>query len=133
MLEKLDDTNFMLYAAKYYENPECFETLEFYDDLKRFKYLKRLMNKYKEVGNFKERLILNHIIVIINIFGAEAAVRMLFFKLYDHKETVATILDFLNCKTQLESFVVIQSISLKASPIKPYLYNLKLYLSILLK
>ena len=96
MLEKLDDTNFMLYAAKYYENPECFETLEFYDDLKRFKYLKRLMNKYKEVGNFKERLILNHIIVIINIFGAEAAVRMLFFKLYDHKETVATILDFLN-------------------------------------
>ena len=96
MLEKLDDTNFMLYAAKHYENPECFETLEFYDDLKRFKYLKRLINKYKDSGNFKERLILNHIIVIINIFGPEAAVRMLFFKLYEHKDIVATILDFLN-------------------------------------
>ena len=96
MYEKLDDTNFALYAAKHYENPECFETLEFYDDLKRFRYLKRLFNKYQETGDFKERLILNHLIIIYNVFGPEAATRMLFFKLFDHQEILATILEFLN-------------------------------------
>lgn len=118
MLEKLDDTNFMLYAAKHYENPECFETLEFYDDLKRFKYLKRLMNKYRDNGDFKERLILNHIIVLLNIFGNEAAVRMLFFKLFDHKETVATILDFLNFMPLEVNNITHRNITLHSSDIK---------------
>ena len=96
MFEKLDDTNFILYAAKHYNNPECFETLEFYDDIKRFKYLKRLFNKYKESKSFKVRLILNHLIILYNIFGPEPTTRMLFFKLFDHKSSLATILDFLN-------------------------------------
>lgn len=76
----LDDTNFLLFAAKYYDNPQCYDTLEFYDDLKRFKYLKRLFGKYHETGELKERLILNHIIVLYNVFG-QAATRMLFMRL----------------------------------------------------
>lgn len=83
-IEKLDETNFLLYAAKYYDNPHCYDTLEFYDDLNRFKYIKRLFNRYEETGELKERLILNHLIVLYNIFGAEAATRLLFLKLRGH-------------------------------------------------
>ena len=68
-MQQLDDTNFMLYAAAHYDNPQCYDTDEFYDDLKRFKYLKRLLNRYKETGELKERLILNHLTVIYNVFG----------------------------------------------------------------
>lgn len=85
MNEKLDDTNFLLYAAKHYDNPQCFDTLEFYEDLSRFKYLKRLFNRYEDTGDLKERLILNHLIILYNLFGS-ATTRMLFFKLqgYHH-------------------------------------------------
>ena len=64
-MQKLDESNFILYAAAHYDNPQCYDTDEFYDDLKRFKYLKRLFNRYKETGELKERLILNHLIVYI--------------------------------------------------------------------
>lgn len=80
LIEKLDDSNFILFAAKHYNNPQCYDTDEFYDDLKRFKYLKRLFGKYHESGELRERLILNHIIILYNIFGNEAT-RMLFCKL----------------------------------------------------
>lgn len=80
-MNKVDETNFLLYAAKYYDNPQCFDTVEFYDDVKRFKYLKRLFNRYEEVGELKERLIINHLVVLYNVFGAEHCTRMLFFKL----------------------------------------------------
>ena len=96
MLEKLDDTNFLLYAAKHYENPQCYDTLEFYDDLKRFKYLKRLFNIYLETGELRERLILNHIIILYNVFGVEPTTRMLFFKLYEYKEQLKPFLELLH-------------------------------------
>jgi hypothetical protein len=85
MIDKLDETNFLLYAAKHYDNPQCFDTLEFYEDLARFKYIKRLFNRYEEAGELKERLVLNHLIILYNVFGS-AATRMLFFKLdgYHH-------------------------------------------------
>lgn len=85
MIDKLDETNFLLYAAKHYDNPQCFDTLEFYEDLARFKYIKRLFNRYEEAGELKERLVLNHLIILYNVFGI-AATRMLFFKLdgYHH-------------------------------------------------
>ena len=95
MFEKLDDSNFMLFAARNYDNPECLETVEFYDDLKRFKYIKRLLNKFRDTGEFKERLILNHIVVLLNIFGDDAAIRMMFFKLYEFRDELFTILNFL--------------------------------------
>ena len=83
-MQSLDDSNFILYAASNYDNPLCYDTDEFYDDLKRFKYLKRLFNRYKETGELKERLIINHIIVIYNVFGPVAATRLLFFKLGEY-------------------------------------------------
>jgi hypothetical protein len=83
MIDKLDESNFMLYAAKHYDNPQCFDTLEFYEDLSRFKYIKRLFNRYEESGELKERLILNHLIILYNVFGP-ATTKMLFFKLSDH-------------------------------------------------
>ena len=81
--EKLDTNNFLLFAAKHYDNPQCHDTIEFYDDLKRFKYLKRLFVKYHETGELRERLILNHLIILYNVFG-DAATRMLFLKLEGH-------------------------------------------------
>lgn len=84
MVNKVDETNFMLYAAKHYDNPQCFDTLEFYDDMKRFKYLKRLFNRYEECGELKERLIINHLIVLYNVFGPEHCTRMLFYKLKEY-------------------------------------------------
>lgn len=83
MIDKVDETNFLLYAAKHYDNPHCYDTIEFYEDLNRFKYIKRLLNKYQESGDIKERLIINHLIVIYNVFGAVAGTRMLFLKLRD--------------------------------------------------
>lgn len=82
--DKLDETNFLLYAAKHYQNPHCYDTLEFYDDLNRFKYIKRLFNRYEETRDLKDRLIINHLTIIYNIFGVEPATRMLFLKLKGH-------------------------------------------------
>jgi hypothetical protein len=80
MNETLTDANFIIYAAKHYDNPQCFDTEEFYDDLKRFKYIKRLFNRYEITGELKERLVLNHIVVLYNVFGQHAT-RMLLLKL----------------------------------------------------
>lgn len=95
-IEKLDETNFMLYAAKYYDNPSCFDTLEFYEDLNRFKYIKRLFSRYEESGELKERLILNHIIILYNLFGVPATTRMLFFKLKGFYHLLKPFLVLLN-------------------------------------
>lgn len=102
MIDKLDESNFMLYAAKHYDNPQCFDTLEFYEDLARFKYIKRLFNRYEETGELKERLILNHLIILYNVFGS-ATTRMLFFKLNGHLHLLKpfiVLLGFLPDKVQ---------------------------------
>lgn len=96
MLEKLDESNFLLYAARYYDNPQCFDTVEFYEDLKRFQYLKRLFNRYKENGELKDRLVLNHIIILYNVFGTTPCTRLLFLKLGEqHSDILKPILEFL--------------------------------------
>lgn len=77
----LNDDNFEQYAISNYMNPSCVSVLEFLDDMKTFKYIKRLFNKYIERGELKERLILNHIICLSNVFGADATVNMLKFKI----------------------------------------------------
>ena len=79
--EVLSEDNFLLYAAKYYTNPSCYDMAEFNDDLHRFKYIKRLFNRFVATGDLKDRLILNHIIILYNVFGQPAATRMLFYKL----------------------------------------------------
>jgi len=95
MYEKLDESNFLIYAAKYYDNPQCFDTQEFMEDLNRFRYVKRLLKKYKETGDLKERLILNHIIIIYNVFGLVPATRMLFFKMNTMYSELTPFLEFL--------------------------------------
>ena len=96
IIDKLDESNFFLYAAKHYTNPYCYDTLEFYDDLNRFKYLKRLFSRYEETGELKERLILNHIIILNNVFGPHATVRILYFKLKDEFKYIKPFLILLN-------------------------------------
>lgn len=96
MIENLSDDNFMIYAMKAYDKPNCIMS-EFEEDLKRIKYVKRLIKRYKATGELKERLILNHIIILSNVFGIEATVRMLFYKLdEDDFEVLKTFLLFLN-------------------------------------
>jgi hypothetical protein len=103
MIDILHSGNASLYAAKNYDNPGCTDTLEFYDDLKRFKYIKRLFNKYKESGNLKYRLILNHIIVIYNQFGQEGGTRLLFLKLHGYYPQLIPFLTILNrCPERVE-------------------------------
>lgn len=95
-MTQLTESNFLLYAAANYNNV-CYDTEEFYDDLKRFKYLKRLFSRYHEKQDLKERLILNHMITIYNVFNNEAATRMLFFKIdKKHWIILKTFLTFLN-------------------------------------
>lgn len=95
-MNKLDESNFLLYAAKHYDNAQCFDTVEFYEDLNRFKYIKRLFNKYRESGDLKERLILNHIMILYNLFGPLATTRMLFLKLRGYESYLIPFLIFLN-------------------------------------
>ena len=82
--EFLNDDNFLLFASKHYENPQGITYDDFLEDLKRFKYIKRLFNKYSETGELKERLILNHIVVLTNVFGPDAVVKLLFLRLPEY-------------------------------------------------
>ena len=92
-----------MFAIKHYDNPQCEGEKEFEDDLKRFKYIKRLFNKYKESGNLKYRLILNHIIVIYNQFGQEGGTRLLFLKLHGYYPQLIPFLTILNrCPERVE-------------------------------
>lgn len=117
--DRLDETNFMLYAAKHYENPSCFDTLEFYEDLNRFKYLKRLFSRYEETGELKERLILNHIIILYNLFGVPATTRMLFFKLREYHHLIVPFLQLLNYLPEKVSNIGIEGITIVTSEIIP--------------
>jgi len=92
---ELTDETFLIYAAKHYDNPQCSSYEEFEEDLKRIQYLKRLFNRYESTGELKERLILNHIIVLYNCFGL-AATNILFLKLEEHSQVLKPFLLKLN-------------------------------------
>lgn len=95
-MEILNEKNLLLYAAKHYYNPRFSDIEEFHEDLKRFKYIKRLVNRYLENGDLTERLILNHLIVIFNVFGIEPALRMLEVRLENrHWPVIKPFLIFL--------------------------------------
>jgi valyl-tRNA synthetase len=92
-MQKLDETNFLIFAAKHYENT-YYDTTEFYDDLKRFVYLKRLFNQHENKKELKVHLILNHIIILYNVFGPYTT-EMLFLKLEGHETLLKTFLVYL--------------------------------------
>jgi len=96
MFDDLNEDNFLLYAVKAYNSPHCIMS-EFEGDLKRTKYLKRLFRRYKITKTLKERLILNHLILLYNVFGAEAATRILFYRVDEvDYDVLKTFLSYLN-------------------------------------
>ena len=96
MFENLTEDNFTIYAMKSYNSPHCIMS-EFEGDLKRTKYLKKLFRKYKKTKLLKERLILNHIILLYNVFGVEACTRILFYKIDERDyDILKTFLIYLN-------------------------------------
>jgi hypothetical protein len=96
MFDDLNDDNFMIYAMKCYESPNCVMS-EFEGDIKRTKYLKRLFRRYKVTKSLKERLILNHIILLNNVFGPEATTRILFYRIDERDyDILKTFLLYLN-------------------------------------
>lgn len=96
MYEKLNDDNFLLFCAKHYDNLKYVSTEEFYEDLARIKYIKKLITRYTQDNDLKERLILNHIIILNNCFGPEALNKILYLKLKDQMKCVKPFLVMLN-------------------------------------
>lgn len=116
MFDNLTDDNFLIYAMKCYSSPNCIMS-EFEGDLKRIKYVKRLIKKYNLTGDLKERLILNHIIVLSNVFGTEGAVRLLFFKI--DKEDFKVLKTFLIYLNHMPKVVMgIRGININSSDIQ---------------
>ena len=96
MFDDLNEENFVMYAVKHYNSPQCIMS-EFEGDIKRTKYLKRLFRRYKITKSLKERLILNHIILLNNVFGPEVTARILFYKIDERDyDILKTFLEYLN-------------------------------------
>lgn len=97
LFDELSDSNFEMYAIRHYDNPSCLSKTDFEEDLKRFRWVQRLFNRYVKNNDLQLRLILNHIIVIYNVFDSVAATRMLFFKIVKEQHYILkTFLLFLN-------------------------------------
>lgn len=95
--DDLTNENIMMYAVKAYDKPNCIMS-EFKEDMKRFNYLKRLFKRYRKLGELREQLVINHLVVLNNVFGPEVATRMLFFKMSkDDYSSLKTYLLFLSC------------------------------------
>lgn len=95
----ISESTFLLYAMNSYDNPSCHDIAEFEEDMKRFQYLRRLFNRYKQFGELRERLILNHLIVLYNVFGYRTT-NMLFFRLDGYHEYLKPFVDYLNYTSQ---------------------------------
>jgi hypothetical protein len=96
MNEPLNQKNFILYCAKNYDSNHCSSTDDFYEDLNRIRYIKKLITRYTETGELKERLILNHVMILHNVFGPTVTCRILYFKLKDQFKYVKPFLLLLN-------------------------------------
>jgi len=96
VFDDLNNDNVTIYAVKAYDRPNCIMS-EFKDDMKRFNYLKRLFKRYRKFNELRERLVLNHLVVLYNVFGPEAATRLLFYKMSkDDYSALKTYLVFLS-------------------------------------
>lgn len=97
IFDNLMNDNITMYAIKAYDKPNMVMS-EFKEDMKRFNYLKRLFRRYKKYNELREQLVLNHLIVLYNVFGPEVATRLLFFKMSkEDYSTLKTYLLFLSC------------------------------------
>ena len=117
MIDDLNDDNFLIYAVKCYGAPHCIMS-EFESDIKRTKYLKRLFRRYKITKSLKERLILNHIILLNNVFGPEATARILFYKIDERDyDILKTFLSYLNIMPDMIYGIKGKNISVAEVPI----------------
>ena len=111
MNTELTNENFLMYAIKHYDNPSCSGLKEFNDDLKRLRYIKRLLGRFQSSGSIKERLIINHLVVLYNVFGVEAANTMLFFKiqekLWPELKTFLVFLNFMPAQIRYKGHIVL--------------------------
>jgi hypothetical protein len=105
---ELNEDNFLLFAIKNYDNPHCYTKDDFFEDLKRFKYIKRLLKKYISTGSLKTHLILNHIIIIFNLFD-DAGTPLLFYKL--EKEYWPAIKSFLIYLNRIDSDICLSNVT----------------------
>ena len=98
LFDKITAKNFQAYAMKHYDDPQCEDLEDFHEDLRRFRYLKRLLHRYHTNGELRERLMLNHLICLFNVFGFEACMRMLNFKIKEkeHWHSIKTMLLYLD-------------------------------------
>lgn len=96
MNEKLTNDNFILYCAKHYNNPQLHSSEEFFEDLQRIKYIKKLLTRYIQTGDLKERLILNHLIILSNVFGPEHLPRLMYLKCKQQFQYIKPFLLLLN-------------------------------------
>ena len=97
MIDDLNNETFMMFAIKAYDKPNCIMS-EFKEDMKRFNYLKRLFRRYRKVDELREQLVINHLVILCNVFTPEIATRLLFFKMSkDDYSTLKTYLLFLSC------------------------------------
>ena len=116
--KRLNEKNFLSFAMKMYDNPNCKGLEEFEEDLSRVKYVKRLLNKYKEKKVLKKRLLLNHIIIMSNVFGIVATNRILFYKIEsDLHHILKSVLHYLN----FVPIVPIPEVDLSKVPTEPSL------------
>ena len=97
LFDKITAKNFQAFAMKHYDDPQCEDIEDFNEDLRRFRYLKRLLHRYHDLGEMRERLMLNHIICLLNVFGFEPCMRMLNFKISEkeHWSSIKTMLLYL--------------------------------------
>lgn len=94
--DELNESNYLLFAIKFYDNPQAVTREDFESDLKRIRYIKRLLKRYKNTGDLKVHLILNHLIILFNVFG-EAVIPLLFYHLEkDLWSAIKSFLIFLN-------------------------------------
>ena len=119
MFENLNEENFIMYAMKCYTSPHCIMS-EFESDIKRTKYLKRLFRRYKITKSLKERLILNHIILLNNVFGTEATARILFYKIDERDyDILKTFLSYLNILPDSVLGINGKNLDVSSIPIEP--------------
>ena len=117
IFDDLNEDNYLMYTMREYNNLQCTDIEEFYDDLKKIKYIKRLFNIYKNNSQLKERLILNHLIIFYNVFNVESGTRILFYKIEkDFWPMLKTFLIFLDrMPDKIES---IRGVTVRSSDIK---------------
>lgn len=117
-MHQLTEDTFILFAMNCYDNPSCHDISEFEEDIKRFQYLRKLFNRYKQFGDLRERLILNHLIVLYNLFGRNAT-NMLYLKLEGYHEYLKPFIDYLNYTTDSIEYngKIIRSVYIRSDPL----------------